>query len=76
MTPASPTTASTQDLRVDQALTQLASLLPNARQAQCWQQFVELYSTLSREAEDDFQDLFGREFGRAYEQHIARQRRP
>ncbi|WP_192984157.1 type VI secretion system-associated FHA domain protein TagH [Pseudomonas sp. EggHat1] len=54
----------------------LASLLPNARQAQCWQQFVELYSTLSREAEDDFQDLFGREFGRAYEQHIARQRRP
>ncbi|HZX18149.1 MAG TPA: type VI secretion system-associated FHA domain protein TagH [Pseudomonas sp.] len=54
----------------------LASLLPNARQAQCWQQFVELYATLSREAEDDFQDLFGREFGRAYEQHIARQRRP
>ncbi|QNH01418.1 type VI secretion system-associated FHA domain protein TagH [Pseudomonas sediminis] len=54
----------------------LASLLPNARQAQCWQQFVELYTTLSREAEDDFQDLFGREFGRAYEQHIARQRRP
>lgn len=54
----------------------LASLLPNARQAQCWQQFVALYATLSREAEDDFQDLFGREFGRAYEQHIARQRRP
>jgi len=54
----------------------LASLLPGSRQAQCWQQFVELYATLSREAEDDFQDLFGREFGRAYEQHIARQRRP
>lgn len=54
----------------------LASLLPGSRQAQCWQQFVGLYATLSREAEDDFQDLFGREFGRAYEQHIARQRRP
>ena len=54
----------------------LASLLPGSRQAQCWQQFIELYATLSREAEDDFQDLFGREFGRAYEQHIARQRRP
>lgn len=54
----------------------LASLLPGSRQAQCWQQFVELYATLSREAEDDFQDLFGREFGRAYEQHITRQTRP
>lgn len=54
----------------------LSSLLPGARQAQSWQQFVELYATLSREAEDDFQDLFGREFGRAYEQHIARLRHP
>lgn len=54
----------------------LSSLLPGARQAQSWQQFVELYGTLSREAEDDFQDLFGREFGRAYEQHIARLRHP
>ncbi|MDN6859263.1 type VI secretion system-associated FHA domain protein TagH [Pseudomonas sp. CAN2814] len=54
----------------------LASLLPGARQAQSWQQFVELYATLSREAEEDFQDLFGREFGRAYEQHIVRLRQP
>ncbi|WP_437882107.1 type VI secretion system-associated FHA domain protein TagH [Pseudomonas sp. LRF_L74] len=52
----------------------LAALLPSARQAQYWELFTELFATISREAEDDFQDLFGREFGRAYEEHIARLR--
>ncbi|MCQ3031378.1 type VI secretion system-associated FHA domain protein TagH [Pseudomonas syringae] len=54
----------------------LSNLLPGSRQAQYWQQFSELYSNISREAEDDFQDLFGREFSRAYEEHSARLRRP
>lgn len=53
----------------------LSNLLPGSRQAQYWQQFSELYSNISREAEDDFQDLFGREFSRAYEEHSARLRR-
>nr|WP_306470282.1 type VI secretion system-associated FHA domain protein TagH [Pseudomonas sp. efr-133-TYG-103a] len=43
-----------------------------SRQAQNWQQFTELYARISREAEEDFQDLFGREFSRAYEAHSAR----
>ena len=51
------------------------SNLFGSRQAQNWQQFTELYSNISREAQDDFQDLFGREFSRAYEEHSARQRR-
>ncbi|MCD5989539.1 type VI secretion system-associated FHA domain protein TagH [Pseudomonas sp. CDFA 553] len=54
----------------------LSNLLPGSRQAQYWQQFSELYSNISREAEDDFQDLFGCEFSRAYEEHSARLRRP
>ncbi|MBC3949940.1 type VI secretion system-associated FHA domain protein TagH [Pseudomonas folii] len=54
----------------------LSNLLPGSRQAQYWQQFSELYNNISREAEDDFQDLFGREFSRAYEEHSARLRRP
>ncbi|MGY2373675.1 type VI secretion system-associated FHA domain protein TagH [Pseudomonas sp. SDO524_S393] len=53
----------------------LSSIFNGSRQAQYWQQFTELYSNISREAQDDFQDLFGREFSRAYEEHSARQRR-
>lgn len=50
----------------------LAKLFGGSRQAHCWQQFTELYKQISREAEDDFQDLFGREFSRAYEAHSQR----
>ncbi|UVL29225.1 type VI secretion system-associated FHA domain protein TagH [Pseudomonas donghuensis] len=53
----------------------LSKLFAGSRQAQYWQQFTELYSKISREAEDDFQDLFGREFSRAYEEHSARLQR-
>ena len=53
----------------------LAKLFGGSRQAHCWQQFTELYSQISREAEDDFQDLFGREFSRAYEAHSQRMQR-
>src|SRR5450830_830227 len=53
----------------------LSSLFSGSRQAQYWQQFTELYGNISREAQEDFQDLFGREFSRAYEEHSARQRR-
>ena len=52
----------------------LSSLFNGSRKAQYWQQFTELYSNSSREAQEDFQDLFGREFSRAYEEHSARQR--
>ena len=53
----------------------LSSIFNGSRQAQYWQQFTELYSNISREAQEDFQDLFGREFSRAYEEYSARQRR-
>lgn len=53
----------------------LAKLFGGSRQAHCWQQFTELYGQISREAEDDFQDLFGREFSRAYEAHGSRLQR-
>lgn len=44
------------------------SRLFGSRQAQCWQRFTELYAEISKEVEDDFSELFGREFARAYEQ--------
>lgn len=52
----------------------LSGLL-SSRDARNWQQFTELYQNIAREAEDDFQDLFGREFSRAYEEQSARLRR-
>ncbi|HIV71060.1 MAG TPA: type VI secretion system-associated FHA domain protein TagH [Candidatus Aquabacterium excrementipullorum] len=48
----------------------LASVLPGARKARMWDVFTELYSQISAEASDDFHELFGKEFLRAYEAHI------
>ena len=48
----------------------LASVLPGARKAKMWDVFTELYSQISAEASDDFHELFGKEFLRAYEAHI------
>ncbi|SDG37111.1 FHA domain protein [Pseudomonas benzenivorans] len=52
----------------------IGALLPGGRHAQYWELFTELYASISREAEDDFEDLFGREFGRAYEEHSSKLR--
>jgi FHA domain-containing protein len=48
----------------------LAKLLPSTRKAQMWDVFQQLYAQISAEAADDFHELFGREFLRAYEAHI------
>lgn len=50
----------------------IGGLLGGGRKARNWEQFTQLYQEIAREAEDDFQDLFGREFARAYEEQIAR----
>ncbi len=50
----------------------IGALLPGGRQAQYWELFTQLYAGISREAEDDFEELFGREFGRAYEEQSAK----
>jgi FHA domain-containing protein len=49
----------------------LDSMLPMGRKARLWELFSELFADISREAEDDFEALFGREFVRAYEQQIS-----
>lgn len=48
----------------------LAGLLAGNRKAQLWEQFQQLYTQLSAEAADDFQELFGKAFRKAYEAHI------
>ena len=48
----------------------LDAVLPGNRKAKLWDQFSDSYRDLSREAEDDFQALFGREFMRFYEEQF------
>lgn len=50
----------------------LDNILPANRKAKYWDLFTALYSEIVREAEDDFQELFGREFARAYEEQIRK----
>ena len=50
----------------------LESLLPNSHQARLWETFTEMYVDISREAQDDFQTLFGKAFLAAYESEVAR----
>ena len=50
----------------------LDSLLPGGRKARMWDLFSDLYEDVSKEAEDDFHQLFGREFLRAYEAQVAK----
>ena len=48
----------------------LASLVPGTRRARLWELYEQLYRDISKEAQDDFQTLFGKEFLRAYEAQI------
>jgi type VI secretion system protein len=47
--------------------------LLTGKKSRYWDEFTRLYKNLAMEAEDDFQSVFGREFGRAYEEQIRKQ---
>lgn len=48
----------------------LDSMLPMNRKAKLWEQFENIFNEVSKEAEDDFETLFSREFVKAYEAQI------
>jgi type VI secretion system protein len=48
----------------------LDSILPGSRKAKYWDLFTSEYQAIAREAEDDFNELFGDEFARAYEERL------
>ncbi|KQW49992.1 MULTISPECIES: type VI secretion system-associated FHA domain protein TagH [unclassified Roseateles] len=48
----------------------LSSLLPAARKAQLWSVFQQEYQQIAGELTDDFHQVFGREFLRAYEAQL------
>jgi type VI secretion system FHA domain protein len=47
------------------------NLLPGNREAKLWSQFGAQHAQILREAEDDFDSLFGRAFRQAYETQLA-----
>ncbi len=50
----------------------ISSLIPAARKARLWELFQELFTQLQSEATDDFDELFGKAFLRAYEDQLDR----
>jgi predicted component of type VI protein secretion system len=50
----------------------LDNLLPSMRKTKLWEIYLERYAQIRREAEDDFQSVFGRSFLQAYERETAR----
>jgi type VI secretion system FHA domain protein len=47
-------------------------VLPGSRRARNWDLYCATYREIAREADDDFQAVFGREFARAYEAQIRK----
>lgn len=54
----------TLETRLAQGL--LGAVLPAARKSRYWDSFRQVYGEIAREAEDDFQAVFGRAFARDY----------
>lgn len=51
------------------------SLIPATRKARLWESFQELFAQLQTEAQDDFDELFGKAFLKAYEDQLDRLQR-
>lgn len=49
----------------------LSGLL-GGKKAKYWEAYAAMYSDIAKEAEDDFQSAFGREFARAYEDQLKK----
>ncbi|MDQ5907952.1 MAG: Type secretion system-associated domain protein TagH [Pseudomonadota bacterium] len=54
--------------RLEQSV--LDNIWPSNRKAKYWDLFNAEYQAIAREAEDDFNELFGDEFARAYEERL------
>lgn len=51
----------------------LSAVLPGARKSRYWDSFRQIYGDITREAEDDFQSVFGRQFAKAYTQQTRKE---
>src|SRR6185437_4799079 len=51
----------------------LSAVLPGARKSRYWDAFRQVYGDITREAEDDFQSVFGRPFAKAYTEQTRKE---
>lgn len=49
----------------------IESILPATRRAKLWETFRATYKEIARDADSDFQAVFGREFARAYAEQVG-----
>jgi type VI secretion system protein len=50
----------------------IGKAMPSLEKARCWDFYKVLYGEISEAADDDFQQLFGSEFSKAYEDQLER----
>ena len=50
----------------------LDKLMPGNRRARLWELYLQHFSRISESAREDFDDLFGRAFAKAYEEQADR----
>lgn len=55
--------------------TVMDKMMASSRKAKMWDRLVSLYADITREADDDFQRLFGESFAKAYEEQVDRMHR-
>jgi len=48
----------------------IESIMPGTRRAKLWELFCATYKDIARDADSDFQAVFGREFARAYTEQV------
>jgi FHA domain-containing protein len=58
------------------AKSKLDAIFVANRKAKLWDQFCSLQKSITREAEDDFHNLFGKEFAKTYDEQMALMRQP
>lgn len=52
----------------------MGAFVPTTHKARLWEQYAELHASIARDADADFQSLFGREFLKAYQTQVTRLR--
>jgi type VI secretion system protein len=52
----------------------VGSFVPSTHKARLWDDYAELHAQIVRDADADFQSLFGREFLKAYQSQVERLR--
>jgi len=49
-----------------------SSFIPGQKKARNWDQYIDFYNRLNERFQDDFQNVYGEEFAKAYEEQVAK----